>query len=169
MFGKFLLSYSLELKQRKEGKERRNAELATHPSFPSFLRSSQNSCVSHYCFSGLYLPRLPCTFLPSSIVLIKLASKLADLSPPSVRPSFNQLDSLKARLQTARGNAPSITALAAEVMREEGIRGYWRGCMIPLLTISIVREFELEAHLLSLPASVPSPLRPPADSLDDFT
>ncbi|KAL7409938.1 mitochondrial carrier [Mrakia frigida] len=49
------------------------------------------------------------------------------------------LDSLKARLQTTRGTAPSIPALAAEVMREEGIRGYWRGCLIPLMTISIVR------------------------------
>ncbi|CDZ97046.1 mitochondrial carrier [Phaffia rhodozyma] len=49
------------------------------------------------------------------------------------------LDSLKSRMQATRGSSPRIHQLATEVFREEGIRGFWRGALIPLLSISVVR------------------------------
>ncbi|KZT52713.1 mitochondrial carrier [Calocera cornea HHB12733] len=48
------------------------------------------------------------------------------------------LDSLKSRLQAARTPVTPFL-LATNVFREEGIRGFFRGVWIPLLTISIVR------------------------------
>ncbi|KIK08253.1 hypothetical protein K443DRAFT_589413 [Laccaria amethystina LaAM-08-1] len=48
------------------------------------------------------------------------------------------LDSLKSRLQTTKTSI-SIPKLAALVYREEGIRGFYRGLWIPLMTISFVR------------------------------
>ncbi|KAL5489820.1 hypothetical protein ACEPAI_4652 [Sanghuangporus weigelae] len=48
------------------------------------------------------------------------------------------LDSLKSRLQTSR-NAITVPRMAAQVFREEGIRGFYRGLWIPLFTISFVR------------------------------
>ncbi|PWN52108.1 mitochondrial carrier [Violaceomyces palustris] len=46
-------------------------------------------------------------------------------------------DSLKSRLQVK--DYPSIWACARAVVREEGIRGFFRGVTIPLITISFVR------------------------------
>ncbi|KAL1669292.1 mitochondrial carrier domain-containing protein [Schizophyllum commune] len=48
------------------------------------------------------------------------------------------LDSMKSRLQTTR-HAVSIPQLAMLVYRDEGIKGFFRGIWIPLLTISFVR------------------------------
>ncbi|KZO97833.1 mitochondrial carrier [Calocera viscosa TUFC12733] len=48
------------------------------------------------------------------------------------------LDSLKSRLQASRTPVTPFL-LATNVFREEGIRGFFRGVWIPLLTISIVR------------------------------
>jgi solute carrier family 25 carnitine/acylcarnitine transporter 20/29 len=49
------------------------------------------------------------------------------------------LDSIKARLQTIRGPVPSLPSLTASILREEGIRGLWRGCLVPLVSIAVVR------------------------------
>lgn len=48
------------------------------------------------------------------------------------------LDSLKSRLQTTK-TPISVPRLAAIVYREEGVRGFFRGLWIPLMTISFVR------------------------------
>ncbi|TRM62672.1 mitochondrial carrier domain-containing protein [Schizophyllum amplum] len=48
------------------------------------------------------------------------------------------LDSMKSRLQTTR-HAVSIPQLAMLVYRDEGMKGFFRGIWIPLLTISFVR------------------------------
>ncbi|KAH8106855.1 hypothetical protein BXZ70DRAFT_1074595 [Cristinia sonorae] len=48
------------------------------------------------------------------------------------------LDSIKSRLQTTK-TPISIPRLAALVYREEGVRGFYRGLWIPLMTISFVR------------------------------
>lgn len=50
-----------------------------------------------------------------------------------------QLDSLKSRLQTTKTQI-TIPKLAALVYREEGVKGFYRGLWIPLMTISFVRE-----------------------------
>ncbi|WRT68691.1 uncharacterized protein IL334_005671 [Kwoniella shivajii] len=68
------------------------------------------------------------------------------------------LDSLKSRLQSSRGSI-SIPKLAAEVVKEEGIGGLWRGFPLPLITISIVRTISFTIYtstkriLNSTPAS----------------
>lgn len=51
---------------------------------------------------------------------------------------LNQLDSLKSRLQTIK-HPISVPTLAALVYREEGVRGFYRGLWIPLVTITFVR------------------------------
>ncbi|KAH7912210.1 hypothetical protein BJ138DRAFT_1083982 [Hygrophoropsis aurantiaca] len=48
------------------------------------------------------------------------------------------LDSLKSRLQTTKSRI-SVVRLAGLVYREEGVRGFYRGLWIPLVTISFVR------------------------------
>ncbi|KAF8586543.1 hypothetical protein K439DRAFT_1615082 [Ramaria rubella] len=48
------------------------------------------------------------------------------------------LDSLKSRLQASRVPI-TVPRLAAQVFREEGIAGFYRGFWIPLITISFVR------------------------------
>jgi len=48
------------------------------------------------------------------------------------------LDSIKSRLQTTRTRI-TIPKLALLVYREEGLRGFYRGIWIPLMTISFVR------------------------------
>ncbi|EPS95428.1 hypothetical protein FOMPIDRAFT_1062709 [Fomitopsis schrenkii] len=48
------------------------------------------------------------------------------------------LDSIKSRLQTLRTRT-SVPKLAAQVYREEGVIGFYRGLWIPLMTISFVR------------------------------
>ncbi|WWC63607.1 uncharacterized protein I303_106212 [Kwoniella dejecticola CBS 10117] len=78
------------------------------------------------------------------------------------------LDSLKSRLQSSRENL-SIPRLAAEVVKEEGIGGLWRGFPLPLITISIVRTISFTIYtstkriLNSIPStsSSPSPNKPP--------
>ena len=52
--------------------------------------------------------------------------------------SLNQLDSLKSRLQTIK-HPISVPSLAVLVYREEGVRGFYRGLWIPLVTITFVR------------------------------
>ncbi|WWC71282.1 uncharacterized protein I206_105235 [Kwoniella pini CBS 10737] len=67
------------------------------------------------------------------------------------------LDSLKSRLQSSRENL-SIPRLAAEVVKEEGIGGLWRGFPLPLITISIVRtiSFTIYTSTKRILNSVPS-------------
>ncbi|KAG8781564.1 hypothetical protein FRC15_008551, partial [Serendipita sp. 397] len=48
------------------------------------------------------------------------------------------LDSLKSRLQASRTSI-TVPRLAANILREEGIAGFYRGIWIPLVTISAVR------------------------------
>ncbi|KAH8833695.1 mitochondrial carrier domain-containing protein [Flagelloscypha sp. PMI_526] len=48
------------------------------------------------------------------------------------------LDSLKSRLQTQK-TPISVPKLAANVYREEGVKGFYRGLWVPLFTISFVR------------------------------
>jgi len=48
------------------------------------------------------------------------------------------LDSLKSRLQTMK-TPITVPRLAAIVYREEGVKGFYRGLWIPLMTISFVR------------------------------
>ncbi|KAG2157238.1 hypothetical protein DEU56DRAFT_845237 [Suillus clintonianus] len=48
------------------------------------------------------------------------------------------LDSLKSRLQTTKTRMP-VLKLAGTVYREEGVKGFYRGLWIPLVTISFVR------------------------------
>jgi hypothetical protein len=55
---------------------------------------------------------------------------------------FNQLDSLKSRLQTIK-HPISVPSLAVLVYREEGVRGFYRGLWIPLVTITFVRTLPL--------------------------
>ncbi|WVQ80019.1 hypothetical protein IAT38_002120 [Cryptococcus sp. DSM 104549] len=55
------------------------------------------------------------------------------------------LDSLKSRLQSSREKV-SIPRLAAEVVKEEGIGGLWRGFPLPLITISIVRTISFTIY-----------------------
>ncbi|OCF40992.1 hypothetical protein I317_05191 [Kwoniella heveanensis CBS 569] len=68
------------------------------------------------------------------------------------------LDSLKSRLQSSRENL-SIPRLAAEVVREEGVGGLWRGFPLPLITISIVRtiSFTIYTSTKRILNSVPGP------------
>lgn len=60
-------------------------------------------------------------------------------------------DSVKSRLQVR--DYPSIWACAKAVVREEGVRGFFRGVTIPLITISFVRTssfsiyYNTKAHL----------------------
>ncbi|WVN86145.1 uncharacterized protein L203_101306 [Cryptococcus depauperatus CBS 7841] len=74
------------------------------------------------------------------------------------------LDSLKSRLQSSREKV-SIHRLAADVIREEGIGGLWRGFPLPLITISIVRTVSFTIYtstkriLNSAPAAVPRQTR----------
>ncbi|WWD19339.1 hypothetical protein CI109_103798 [Kwoniella shandongensis] len=81
------------------------------------------------------------------------------------------LDSLKSRLQSSR-DAPSIGRLAAEVVREEGIGGLWRGFPLPLITISIVRTISFTIYtstkriLNSVPVTSTPPPRPDQFSLN---
>ncbi|KAL7422922.1 hypothetical protein Q5752_002219 [Cryptotrichosporon argae] len=55
------------------------------------------------------------------------------------------LDSLKSRLQSSRESI-SIPRLAADVIREEGVGGLWRGFPLPLVTISIVRTISFTIY-----------------------
>ncbi|KAK1921003.1 mitochondrial carrier domain-containing protein [Papiliotrema laurentii] len=55
------------------------------------------------------------------------------------------LDSLKSRLQSSR-EAVSLPRLAADVVREEGVGGLWRGFPLPLITISIVRTISFTIY-----------------------
>jgi len=56
------------------------------------------------------------------------------------------LDSLKSRLQSAGGEGHSIPRLAAEVIREEGVRGLWRGSPLPLVSIAVVRTISFTIY-----------------------
>jgi solute carrier family 25 carnitine/acylcarnitine transporter 20/29 len=56
-----------------------------------------------------------------------------------------QLDSLKSRLQSTR-EPISLPRLAAEVIREEGIAGLWRGFPLPLVTIAAVRSISFTIY-----------------------
>ena len=68
---------------------------------------------------------------------------------------LNQLDSLKSRLQTIK-HPISVPSLAVLVYREEGVRGFYRGLWIPLVTITFVRMsvllvvFSLSARVLMM-------------------
>jgi len=55
------------------------------------------------------------------------------------------LDSLKSRLQTQR-KPISVPKLAAQVYREEGLVGFYRGFWIPLMTISFVRAASMTIY-----------------------
>lgn len=55
------------------------------------------------------------------------------------------LDSLKSRLQSTR-KAVSLPTMAADVIRDEGIRGLWRGLPLPLISISIVRTISFTIY-----------------------
>ncbi|KGB76325.2 hypothetical protein CNBG_2163 [Cryptococcus deuterogattii R265] len=72
------------------------------------------------------------------------------------------LDSLKSRLQSSREKV-SIPRLAADVVREEGIGGLWRGFPLPLITISIVRtiSFTIYSSTKRILNSTPLPSEPP--------
>ena len=61
---------------------------------------------------------------------------------------LNQLDSLKSRLQTIK-HPISVPSLAVLVYREEGVRGFYRGLWIPLVTITFVRMSVLFHFYLS--------------------
>lgn len=56
------------------------------------------------------------------------------------------LDSLKSRLQASRVPI-TVPRLAAQVFREEGIAGFYRGFWIPLFTISFVRSSEFRSSM----------------------
>lgn len=64
---------------------------------------------------------------------------------------LDQLDSLKSRLQTIK-HPISVPSLAVLVYREEGVRGFYRGLWIPLVTITFVRMSGLSG--ISLPGRV---------------
>ncbi|BEI84897.1 hypothetical protein CcaverHIS002_0502980 [Cutaneotrichosporon cavernicola] len=75
------------------------------------------------------------------------------------------LDSLKSRLQSSRENIP-MARLAADVVREEGIGGLWRGFPLPLITISIVRTISFTIYtstkrILNSTADSPPPVTKP--------
>jgi len=55
------------------------------------------------------------------------------------------LDSLKSRLQTQRKRI-SVPTLAAQVYRDEGLIGFYRGFWIPLITISFVRATSMTIY-----------------------
>ncbi|KAI5454485.1 hypothetical protein NCC49_003385 [Naganishia albida] len=55
------------------------------------------------------------------------------------------LDSLKSRLQSTR-EPISLPRLAADVIREEGISGLWRGFPLPLITIAAVRSISFTIY-----------------------
>ncbi|KAG7527509.1 hypothetical protein FFLO_06869 [Filobasidium floriforme] len=56
------------------------------------------------------------------------------------------LDSIKSRLQSQRGEGVSLAKVAADVIRDEGIRGLWRGLPLPLISISIVRTISFTIY-----------------------
>ncbi|KAJ9109728.1 hypothetical protein QFC19_001958 [Naganishia cerealis] len=56
-----------------------------------------------------------------------------------------RLDSLKSRLQSTR-EPISLPRLAADVVKEEGIRGLWRGFPLPLVTIAAVRSISFTIY-----------------------
>lgn len=58
---------------------------------------------------------------------------------------LSQLDSLKSRLQSTR-EPISLPRLAADVIREEGIAGLWRGFPLPLITIAAVRSISFTIY-----------------------
>ncbi|GMK55646.1 hypothetical protein CspeluHIS016_0207020 [Cutaneotrichosporon spelunceum] len=75
------------------------------------------------------------------------------------------LDSLKSRLQSSRENIP-MARLAADVVREEGIGGLWRGFPLPLITISIVRTISFTIYtstkrILNSTEDSPKPVKKP--------
>lgn len=80
-----------------------------------------------------------------SQVEYRLLPGIPSVSTPPMKMSIgtkanplNQLDSLKSRLQTIK-HPISVPSLAVLVYREEGVRGFYRGLWIPLVTITFVR------------------------------
>ena len=67
-------------------------------------------------------------------------STLPDRERNSGLSRLAQLDSLKSRLQTTKTRV-SVPKLAYLVYQEEGVKGFYRGLWIPLVTISFVREY----------------------------
>lgn len=57
----------------------------------------------------------------------------------------SQLDSLKSRLQSTR-EPISLPRLAADVIKEEGLAGLWRGFPLPLITIAAVRSISFTIY-----------------------
>lgn len=57
----------------------------------------------------------------------------------------SQLDSLKSRLQSTR-EPISLPRLAADVIKEEGLWGLWRGFPLPLITIAAVRSISFTIY-----------------------
>ena len=70
-------------------------------------------------------------------ILSVLTSTAKENFGTKVNP-LDQLDSLKSRLQTIK-HPISVPSLAVLVYREEGVRGFYRGLWIPLVTITFVR------------------------------
>jgi hypothetical protein len=97
----------------------------------------------------------------SSQVEYRLLLGILSVFTPTTETEFaananplNQLDSLKSRLQTIK-HPISVPSLAILVYREEGVRGFYRGLWIPLVTITFVRMSVLFHFRLSS-----SPQRP---------
>ena len=92
--------------------------------------------------------------MPSSRVEYRPLLGILSVFTPTMEKDFgtkanplNQLDSLKSRLQTIK-HPISVPSLAVIVYREEGVRGFYRGLWIPLVTITFVRMSVL-FHLYS--------------------
>lgn len=112
-----------------------------------------HSVMSYDVLVLLFKPSIPFNSFPTgnkAVVCALSASYISTFAGYPVRIQFHgfglkfrfhrpeQLDSLKSRLQTTKTSI-SIPKLAALVYREEGIKGFYRGLWIPLMTISFVR------------------------------
>jgi hypothetical protein len=140
---------------------RRRSNSSAHSGLPSFPSSSFNP-RAHLSF--LSLSRAQRYDLHPRRLCYEYDSRLSRTSPlsfskfgdaPNGRVTGvdcalpldgSQLDTLKNRMQTSRATSrPKIHTTIAEVFREEGVRGFYRGCLIPVASISVTSEL---CHLL---------------------
>ena len=111
-----------------------------HRSYPVHSPSepSEPSSPSLYARTAAYARSLQWTKEDTDTFLLahRTVVTAGTASLFSTAASF-PFDSVKSRLQVR--DYPSIWACAKAVVREEGIRGFFRGVTIPLITISFVR------------------------------
>lgn len=110
----------------------RYAESMSAKKHGSSRRSLLSGGCGRYSIAGIDVHRLSGMSLAENIFYATLIT-------------CSQLDSLKSRLQSTR-EPISLPRLAADVIREEGISGLWRGFPLPLITIAAVRSISFTIY-----------------------